>query len=77
MRPVTLELKKQSSLSCPVKLMKAFLKLRDKNQGVLFIFRDATTAAAKGYSDAQIQTMGRWKSGAFKKYIRIPTISIT
>ena len=113
LRPVTLELKKQSSLSCPVKLMKAFLKLRDKNQGVLFIFRDgnpittsffmktfkkalklaglsekfykghsfriggATTAAAKGYSDAQIQTMGRWKSGAFKKYIRIPTISIT
>jgi len=31
----------------------------------------ATHASAQGYSDAQIQRMGRWKSSAFKKYIRI------
>ena len=31
----------------------------------------ATHAAAVGYTDAQIQKMGRWKSNAFRKYIRI------
>ena len=35
----------------------------------------ATQVASLGFTDAQIQAMGRWKSGAFKKYIRIPTIS--
>ena len=30
----------------------------------------ATTAAAQGMSDAQIRQLGRWKSYAFKKYIR-------
>jgi integrase len=30
----------------------------------------ATTAAAQGRSDAQIRLLGRWKSAAFKKYIR-------
>ena len=30
----------------------------------------ATTAAAKGTPDSQIQQMGRWRSDAFKKYIR-------
>ena len=34
----------------------------------------ATHAAATGHSDAEIQAMGRWKSGAFQKYIRIPTV---
>jgi hypothetical protein len=34
----------------------------------------ATTAATLGMSDAQIQSMGRWKSQAYKKYIRIPTL---
>ena len=37
----------------------------------------ATTAAASGSSDIQIQNMGRWKSSAFKKYIRIPTMKVT
>jgi hypothetical protein len=32
----------------------------------------ATTAWAKGFSEEQIQQMGRWNSEAFKKYIRIP-----
>ena len=36
----------------------------------------ATTAALKGYSEADIQYMGRWKSDAFKKYIRIPSLRI-
>ena len=35
----------------------------------------ATTAATRGLTDAQIQAMGRWKSNAYKRYIRIPTLS--
>lgn len=34
----------------------------------------ATTAAARGFSELQIQTMGRWNSNAFRKYIRIPAL---
>ena len=30
----------------------------------------ATTAAAAGLPDSQIQTLGRWRSGAYKSYIR-------
>ena len=33
-----------------------------------------TTAADMGMSEAQIQSMGRWKSIAFKRYIRIPML---
>ena len=33
----------------------------------------ATTAAENGMSETQIQAMGRWKSTAYKKYIRIQT----
>ncbi|XP_069101839.1 uncharacterized protein [Argopecten irradians] len=36
----------------------------------------ATTAATQGISEGQIQLMGRWKSGAFKKYIRVPMIHL-
>jgi hypothetical protein len=36
----------------------------------------ATTAAASGYTEIQIQNMGRWKSNAFRKYIRIPSITL-
>ena len=35
----------------------------------------ATTAALQGVSDEKIQLLGRWKSGAFRKYIRIPQLS--
>ena len=35
----------------------------------------ATHAATTGYSDAQIQRLGRWNSSAFKKYIRIPSFT--
>ena len=36
----------------------------------------ATWAASQGYSEAQIQIMGRWQSNAFRKYIRISTFKI-
>jgi hypothetical protein len=36
----------------------------------------ATAAAAAGCSDEAIQRMGRWKSSSFKRYIRIPSLSL-
>lgn len=36
----------------------------------------ATAAADLGASDIQIQNMGRWKSTAFKKYIRVPVLTL-
>ena len=36
----------------------------------------ATTAAMQGVPDTQIQEMGRWRSTAFKTYIRIPVSCI-
>lgn len=35
----------------------------------------ASFAADRGMSDAQIRALGRWKSNAFLKYIRIPYLS--
>jgi hypothetical protein len=35
-----------------------------------FRIGSATEAAASGHSDSQIRQMGRWKSDAFKNYIR-------
>ena len=35
----------------------------------------ATWAAEKGFSDAQIRQLGRWKSSAFLNYIRAPSLS--
>ena len=35
----------------------------------------ASWAAAKGMSDAQIRTFGRWNSTAFLRYIRTPTLA--
>ena len=32
----------------------------------------ATTAASKGVGDATIQTLGRWRSESYKRYIRVP-----
>ena len=34
----------------------------------------ATTAIMYGASEAQLKIMGRWKSDAFKKYIRAPIV---
>lgn len=36
----------------------------------------ATTAVARGFTELQIQHIGRLKSNAFKKYIRIPTLQL-
>ena len=36
----------------------------------------ATFAATKGHTTSQIQAMGRWKSDAFKQYIRIQAITL-
>lgn len=35
----------------------------------------ASWAAAKGFSDSQIRLLGRWKSNAFLRYIRTPSLS--
>jgi hypothetical protein len=47
-----------------------------KYQSHSFRIGAATMAAASGSSDIQIQNMGRWKSSAFKKYIRIPMLKL-
>lgn len=36
----------------------------------------ATWAAERGVPEDQIRRMGRWHSGAFQKYIRLPTLTI-
>ena len=36
----------------------------------------ATWAKSKGISDDKIQLLGRWKSDAYKKYIRIPLLNL-
>lgn len=45
-----------------------------KYKGHSFRIGAATFAAECGYSDAQIRLMGRWKSEAFRKYIRCPSL---
>ena len=35
----------------------------------------ATTAIENGYSNEQVQIMGRWRSNAFKKYVRVTSMS--
>ncbi|XP_028405752.1 uncharacterized protein LOC114528322 [Dendronephthya gigantea] len=46
-----------------------------KYKGHSFRIGAATFAAECGFSDAQIRVMGRWKSDAFRKYIRSPNLS--
>ena len=44
-------------------------------KGHSFRIGAASHATDQGMSDAQIRTLGRWKSNAFQKYIRIPSLA--
>ena len=43
-------------------------------KGHSFCIGAASFAAERGMSDAQIRALGRWKSNAFLKHIRIPSL---
>ena len=44
-------------------------------KGHSFRIGAASYAADRGFSDAQIRMLGRWKSNAFLRYIRVPSLS--
>lgn len=44
-------------------------------KGHSFRIDAASFAADQGFSDTQIRLLGRWKSNAFQKYIRLPSLS--
>ena len=49
----------------------------DRYKGHSFRIGAASPAAECGYSETQIRLLGRWKSDAFKKYIRLPSLQST
>jgi hypothetical protein len=48
----------------------------DRYKGHSFRIGAATTAAAMDTPEDTIKRMGRWHSDAFRKYIRIPALSV-
>ena len=48
-----------------------------RSKGHSFRIRATSFAADRGMCDAQIRALGRWKSSAFLKYIRLPSLSST
>ena len=44
-------------------------------KGHSFRIGAASYAADRGFSDAQIRPLGRWKSNAFLRYIRVSSLS--
>lgn len=44
-------------------------------KGHSFRIGAASHAAEHGFTDTQIRLLGRWKSNAFQKYIRVPSLS--
>ena len=48
-----------------------------RSKGHSFRIRAASFAVDRGMCDAQIRALGRWKSSAFLKYIRLPSLSST
>ena len=107
----TIELHRSEEVICPVKHLAAYLEIRPKVGGPLFVFPDgiaisknffncclrkslkfiglssgnykshsfrigsATHSASLGASDDLIMRMGRWKSNAFLRYIRLPSLN--
>ena len=57
-------------------LQEAGLNAKDYNTHS-FRIGAATSARKAGISDASIQMLGRWKSDAYKVYIRIPREELT
>ena len=45
-------------------------------KGHSFRIGAASYAADRGFSDAQIRMLGRWKSNAFLRYIRVPNLKV-
>lgn len=48
----------------------------ERYKGHSFRIGAASFAFEKGFSDERIQFMGRWKSNAYKKYIRAPVLKV-
>lgn len=67
----------RQSFSNQLKICLIFLKYDTKLYKThSFRIGAASWAKAKGVSDDQIQLMGRWKSDAYRKYIRIPLLNL-
>ncbi|KAK6173009.1 hypothetical protein SNE40_016550 [Patella caerulea] len=49
----------------------------NRYKGHSFRIGGATTALMMGINERTIQQLGRWKSNAFQKYIRIPALKLS